>query len=246
MNSLFIKEITLIRDNIIDFKSYPFSLPIIRNFDKMTLEKPITFIMGDNGSGKSTLIEAIAVAYGFNPEGGTKNFNFSTKETHSKLYSHIRLAKGIRRLEDSFFLRAESFYNVATEYDSLYENEISAGVNTPFGAKSLHMQSHGESFLSIMKNRLKGNGLYIFDEPEAALSASGQLALLSIMKNLVDKNSQFIIATHSPIISAFPDAIIYEADEKDFTIREYDNTNNYIITKYFLNNKNRMLKELFD
>jgi len=246
MTNLFIKEIQLIKDNAQNFSIYPFSLSIIKNFTNMHLTSPVTFIMGDNGSGKSTLLEAIALAYGFNPEGGSRNFNFSTKDTHSSLHSHLRLVKGIKRLQVSFFLRAESFYNVASEYDNLYENELRAGINTAFGSRSLHSQSHGESFLALMQNRLRGNGLYIFDEPEAALSAEGQLKMLSIMKNLVDENSQFIIATHSPIISAFPNATIYEADENEFAVKGYTDTNNYTITKYFLNNTDRMIKELFD
>jgi len=142
MANLYIKEIRLIRDNIEDFEAYPFSLPIIKNMSSIELSSPVTFIMGDNGSGKSTLIEAVAGAWGLNPEGGTKNFTFATKETHSMLYEHIRLNKGVKRPSDSFFLRAESFYNVASEYDKLYEGEMGPGARTPFGERSLHMQSH--------------------------------------------------------------------------------------------------------
>ncbi|MBN2878581.1 MAG: AAA family ATPase [Clostridia bacterium] len=246
MSNLYIKEIRLMRDNIDNFGAYPFSLPIIKNMNSIELSSPVTFIMGDNGSGKSTLIEAVAGAWGLNPEGGTKNFSFATKETHSMLYEHIRLTKGVKRPSDSFFLRAESFYNVASEYDRLYEEETEIGAKTPFGSRSLHMQSHGESFISLMKNRLSGNGLYIFDEPEAALSASGQLGMLRIMKDLVDKNSQLIIATHSAILSAFPGAVIYEANDTEFVKRAYEETDNYMVTKYFLNNKERIFKELFE
>jgi predicted ATPase len=192
-----------------------------------------------NGTGKSTLLEAIAVSYGFNPEGGSKNFAFSTNDSHSKLYSYTRLVKGIKLAKDGFFLRAESFYNVATEVDRLDPSLISA-----YGGISLHSQSHGESFMSLMMNRLFGNGLYIFDEPEAALSPVRQMAMLRRIHDLVKNNSQFIIATHSPILMAYPHATILEVSSEGIKETQYEETENYIFTKYFLNNREKMLNDI--
>ena len=183
--------------------SYLNNLPAVKNLQKNGIEfsAPVTFFCGENGTGKSTLLEAIAVNYGFNAEGGSINFAFSTNETHSDLYKYISLIKGVRRAKTGFFLRAESFYNVATEIDRLDEivapiPKISGG----YGGKSLHIQSHGESFMSMVQNRLGGNGLYIFDEPEAALSPNRQMTLLCEIDRLVKNNSHLIIATHSPML----------------------------------------------
>lgn len=188
---------------------YSFSLPAVRALARMgrlRLEKPVTFLVGENGTGKSTLLEAIAAAWGFNPEGGTRNFRFSTARTHAELYRSLVLQRGPRRPRDGFFLRAESFYNVATEIDRL--DEI-APLKGAYGGRSLHEQSHGESFLALVLNRFSGSGLYLLDEPEAALSPARQLALLAALDGLVRKNSQFLIATHSPLLLAYPNAEIF-------------------------------------
>lgn len=213
--------------------------------DKLDLHPKVTFFVGENGSGKSTLLEAIAVSLGFNPEGGTKNFNFNTRASHSDLHAFIRIAKGFKRPKDGYFLRAESFFNVATEIEKLdSEPSFSPPVINSYGGQSLHEQSHGESFMALMMNRFGGNGLYILDEPEAALSPQRQLAALSRMHDLVQTNSQFIIATHSPILMAYPDARIYACTPGGMERVNYQDTEHYQVTKDFLNNPDRMLSML--
>lgn len=237
----FLRNIELKREKIATFAEYPFSLPAIRALTSLEFHPKVTFIVGENGSGKSTILEAIAANYGFNPEGGTKNFNFASRETHSELQQYVKLVKGLRKPTDGFFFRAESFYNFASNVDDL-EKDI-PGMLQSYGGRSLHGQSHGESFFSVFMNRFWGNGLYILDEPEAALSPSRQMSMISRIDELVKKNSQFIIATHSPIIMAYPDAIIYEIKE-DIREVKYEETENYLITKSFLNKTNAMLEIL--
>ncbi|MEG0614379.1 MAG: AAA family ATPase [Oscillospiraceae bacterium] len=222
---------------------YAFFLPIFKDFNSLKFNKNVTFFCGENGSGKSTLLEAIAVSCGFNAEGGTKNFNFSTSETHSDLYKFLSVEKGIKKPKDGFFLRAESFYNVASNIDEL--DKIMPLLSS-YGGKSLHKQSHGESFISLVANRFGGNGLYILDEPEAALSPMRQMSLLSMIYQLVEDNSQFIIATHSPILMAFPDADIFAFDDDKITLTSYKETENYTVTKQFLDNPERMVRYLFN
>jgi len=238
---LYIRSLLLNKNDSDNGNVYPFNLPVIRQLERLDFTKKVTFFVGENGTGKSTLLEAIAVAYGFNAEGGSKNFNFSTRSTHSSLHEHIALSKGVKQPKDGFFLRAESFYNVATEVDELGE-----GLLKSYGGASLHGQSHGESFLSLMLNRFWGNGLYLLDEPESALSPARQLSMLAILNDLVKKDSQFIIATHSPILLAYPDALIYLFSEDKIEPVKYEQTENYLLTKQFLNHTDRMLKELLD
>lgn len=230
-------------------EEYLLELPAVRALEGegLSFSQPVTFFVGENGSGKSTLLEAIAAAWGFNPEGGSINFNFSTKETHSGLHRALLLRRGVRRPRDGYFLRAESFYNVASEIDRLDEIKI-AGDDSPFlqvyGGRSLHEQSHGESFFALVTNRLGGNGLYLFDEPEAALSAVRQLALLAAIHELVKKGSQLLIATHSPILTAYPHAEIYALSDHGVQKTPYEETEPYLITKRFLNAPQSMLREL--
>lgn len=229
-----------------DFTSYPFSTLAMKGFQSIEFTKPVTFIIGENGSGKSTIIEAIATAYGFNPEGGTKNFNFGTRESHSKLFEFFSLSKSYQTPKDGFFLRAESFFNLATNIEELDKiSSFGPKVIDSYGGKSLHEQSHGESFISLVVNRFSGNGLYILDEPEAALSPTRQLTLLARMNQLCKSKSQFIIATHSPILLAYPDAHIYQVTNTGLELTEYEDTEHYAITKSFLLNPERMLNELF-
>ena len=215
----------------------------------LELSNPVTFFMGENGSGKSTLIEAIAVAYGFNPEGGTGNFNFETRSSHSQLFRYVKLIKGYKRPENRFFLRAESFYNVATNIDELDSDPYASfapPIKNSYGGISLHEKSHGESFLTLVENRFGKNGLYILDEPEAALSPTGILRLMVRMDELVKQGSQFIISTHSPILSAFPNAEIFELSDDGITPIPYKQTSHYVITKRFLDDPNGMLKYMLE
>jgi predicted ATPase len=235
----YLRSIALKREQVDSFESYPFCLPAIRGLSNLDFHPKVTFIVGENGSGKSTILEAIATAYGFNPEGGTKNFNFSSNDTHSELYRYIKLVKGIAKPRDGFFLRAESFYNLASNIEEMPD------LFKYYGGRSLHEQSHGESFFAVFMNRFGGNGVYILDEPEAALSPSRQMAMVSRIHDLVNENSQFIIATHSPIIMAYPDATIYEIKEGINSVK-YEETEHYQVTRGFLNNTDKMLDILMD
>lgn len=230
--------------------SYLRALPAVRALEgresPLAFDAPVTFLVGENGSGKSTLLEAIALCCGFNAEGGTRNFRFSTRPTHSRLWEYLTVARR-RYPRDGFFLRAESFYNVATNIDEMDE-EPSFGPRLidSYGGVSLHAQSHGESFLSLVQHRFGGHGLYLLDEPEAALSPARQLTLLGEMHQLVGMQSQFIIATHSPILMAYPGARIYLLDESGIRPVGYEETEHYQLTKRFLENPGRMLRYLFE
>lgn len=204
-----------------------------------------TFFIGENGSGKSTLLEGIALAAGFNAEGGTRNFNFSSRISHSNLWKYLRLSK-IRHVKDGFFLRAESFYNVASQIDDLSESGMGRPIIDSYGGTSLHHQSHGESFMTLVEHRFAENGLYILDEPEAALSPSRIFQLMVHIRRLISAGSQFIIATHSPILMAFPGATLYEFGEDGIKQTFYEETEHYRLTKLFLDSPERMLRHLFD
>ena len=229
---------------------YPFNIPCLKSFEKLDFHPNVTFFTGENGVGKSTLIEAIAVYLGFNAEGGGKNFNFKSTATHSVLHNFLSIAKGFKQIKDGYFLRGESFYNVASEIDKLDEDGpdipiSSAKIIASYGGISLHEQSHGESFWSLFMNRFSGHGVYILDEPESALSATKQIAMLSKINNLVGKNAQFIIATHSPILLSYPNAWIYEMSESKIAKVKYEESEVYRVYKAFLDHPQRILDNLF-
>lgn len=241
----YLRKVSLKRDEIASYEAYPFSIPAIRELYGLEFHSDVTFIVGENGCGKSTLLEAIAVAWGFNPEGGTVNFRFSTHSSHSDLHHYIRMVKSIHRPKDGFFLRAESFFNVASDIERMdAEPSFGPPVINSYGGRSLHEQSHGESFLALVLKRFGGNGLYILDEPEAALSPTRQLAILRRIHQLVAAESQFIIATHSPILMAYPGAKIYLLDESGFTEVRYKDTEHFVVTRDFLSNPDRTLATL--
>jgi len=231
---------------------YLYNIPAIRYLQKYSFKKPVTFFVGENGSGKSTLLEALAIQCGFNAEGGTKNICFSTKETHSSLYQSMKIIRNVPFASDGFFLRAESFYNVATEIDRLDKISLYGIDNSKtflernYGGKSLHEQSHGESFLALALNRFKSKSIFFLDEPEAALSPSRQMTLLVRIHELVKDDCQFIIATHSPILMAYPDAEIVSFTDHSAKITPYNETEHYTLTKDFLNNTETMLHYLLN
>ncbi|WP_216827545.1 AAA family ATPase [Alkalihalobacterium elongatum] len=245
----YIRGLTLKRDEISPVSSceFPFSLPVIQNFKELEFHPNVTFIVGENGMGKSTLLEGIAISLGFNPEGGSKNFNFSSYQSHSMLHQFLRIAKGIYKPEDYFFFRAETFYNVATNIEEL-DKEPGGGskIIQSFGGKSLHEQSHGESFFAAFLERFQGSGLYILDEPEAALSPLRQMSLLVRIHELVQQGSQLIISTHSPIIMAYPHAKIIQLTEAGMKESVLEETDHYQITKQFFDDKDRFLHHLFN
>ena len=234
-----IRAIRLKRESVDSFADYPFSIPAIRHLDRLELSPGVTFFVGENGSGKTTLIEAIAVKWGFNPEGGGQNFRFSTRDSHSPLNRLLVLEKTPNLRPDGYFLRAESFYTLATEIDRL--EAVDPGLLHAYGGKSLHEQSHGEAFLTLLNHRIHDAGLYIFDEPESALSPQRQLSLLVILDRLVKEGAQLIIATHSPILLAYPGALIYEIDQDGLRPTAYEDTEHFRVTRDFLNRKDRML-----
>jgi predicted ATPase len=237
LSSSFVIDMTLRREIVPDLDRYPFNLPAVQHLKVLTFHPAVTFIVGENGSGKSTLLEAMAVALGFNAEGSSRNFNFGTRASHSVLHEYIRIAKGFRRPQDGFFLRAESFFNVATEIEN-------RGVGDSYGDRSLHEQSHGESFMALLTHRFRAKSLYVLDEPEAALSPQRQLAALARIHQLVKQGCQFIIATHSPILMAYPDAKIYACTADGLRRTDYLDTEHYQVTHDFLANPQRMLDVL--
>lgn len=239
MNEPFIRSVQLSED--VNYTSYPFSIPAVKEIESVQFTSPVTFFVGENGSGKSTLIESIAIAAGFNAEGGTKNYHFTSHDSTSELSKNIRLIRGARREKSGYFLRAESFYTTANYIDSGTYNHLGSSSLTPSG-KRIHEQSHGEAFLSII-NEFK-TGLFIFDEPESALSPQRQLALIVKIKELVKQGSQFIIATHSPILLALPEATIYSLSESGVASIKYQDAEHVTLTKDFLNNPTQYLDHL--
>ena len=222
---------------------YPWDLPAVAALEReLTLHPKVTYLVGENGSGKSTLMEALATAAGINPEGGTSNFSFSTRDARSELGETIRLIRGSRRSRTDFFLRAESLFTAATYLDELAGGD--PGALQAYGGRSLHEQSHGESFLAVLLHRLGPGGFYLLDEPEAALSTQNCLTALARIHELVNEGSQFIIATHSPIILAYPDAAIYACTEDGLERVEYEDCEPVRLTRAFLGDPGRFVDRL--
>lgn len=231
----------LMRDRIENPDAFPFALPCVRSLDKLQFHPKVTFFVGENGTGKSTVLEAIAIGLRLNPEGGSRNFNFSTRASHSNLDGYLRLSRHYHLPHDAFFLRAESYFNVATEIERLGRDLLDS-----YGGKSLHEQSHGESFLALFNNRFRSNSLYLLDEPEAALSPKRQIEFLGILHDFCQKGCQFIIATHSPIIMAYPESTIYVFGPEGIRETPYLETEHFLITRGFLSNPNRTISALFE
>lgn len=241
-STLDIREIRI--DEDIPETEYYAALPAVKQIIReggVQLASPVTFFVGENGIGKSTLIEAIAVAAGFNPEGGTRNYNLSTADSHSTLHEHVHLVRGIDRHYDGFFLRAESFYNAESYLDTM-----DSKVFQSYGGKSLHKLSHGESFLALVENRFSPDGLFILDEPEAAISPMRMLRLMSDIHDLARRGAQFIISTHSPILITLPESDIIQFSDTGLEHVNYRETEHYQVTKDFLANPERMLRILLE
>jgi predicted ATPase len=239
VEQLFVGRIELLEQRIEQPTAYPFEIAAVKALKNGLKLAPVTYLIGENGTGKSTILEAIAVATGFNAEGGSQNFRFSTRSSESVLHKALRLGRGAARPRTGFFLRAETFYNVASEVERL-------GVGDSYGERSLHEQSHGESFLALVQHRFGPKGLYILDEPEAALSPARQLVLLVRLNELVKQGSQLIIATHAPIVLALPGACIYLLDKDGITKAAYDETDMVNVTRDFLNDRPRYIRRLLD
>ncbi|WP_261304286.1 AAA family ATPase [Paenibacillus andongensis] len=234
---MYLRSLEILRNNQTDPKSYPFSIPAVKSLKSLAFRTNVTFLVGENGSGKSTLLEAIAYQSGFNTAGGGKNNDYDVDASHSILGDHIRLS-WMPKITNGFFLRAETFYHFASHLDTLPESL------QYYGGRSLHEQSHGEAFLSLFKHRFGKKAIYLLDEPEAALSPARQLALMRVIKDL-EKEAQFIIATHSPILLGFPDAQIINFDVHPIEEIRYEDTLHYIVTRRFLENRKTVLQELF-
>lgn len=235
----FLQYISL-RNDIEEYpQEYPYTVPSVKFLEEIEFHPDVTFFVGENGSGKSTLVEAIAQYLGFNPEGGTRNVQLiQDEETTSGLHDELRGSKSYAKPTDYYFLRAESFYNIASYLDEI--DSIRS-----YGGKSLHKQSHGEAFMSVLLHRLQGNGLYVFDEPESALSPERQLSTLVAMNKLVSQNSQFIIATHSPILMAYPNCIIYEIKSNGIHKVSFEETEHFKTYKMFFDNYEGLIHNLF-
>lgn len=233
----YLQRVSIRSDAEINFNNYPYNIPSVRELTQLEFHPDVTFFVGENGSGKSTLLEGIAVALGYGPEGGTKNVQMQTTESVSLLHQSLRLSRSFQKPKDGYFLRAESFFNVAT-----YMDEV--GYLDGYGNRSLHARSHGEAFMALLVHKFRGKGLYILDEPEAALSPNRQLAALTAIHQLVQDESQFIIATHSPILLSYPNAKILQFDGGGITEVKYEDTEHYAVTRDFLNNYPRRLEQL--
>lgn len=230
----YLRHVELLRARVQHWSDYPFSIPAISTLDRLVFSPHVTFFVGENGAGKSTLLEAIAVKAGFSGAGGSRTFNARSRPTDSTLDEHLRLARGATRERNGFFLRADTMHNLSTAAEELGAH----------GMDNLHQMSHGEAFLAVAINRFSRNGLYLLDEPEAALSPQRQLAFLGRMRQLVEQGSQFIISTHSPILMAYPSATIYSFDTK-ITKVAYKDTEHYAVTKAFLHNPEGMMQRIF-
>ncbi len=241
---------TLLRDRVKTFTKYPYCLAAVRDLEELEFHPKVTFFVGENGSGKSTLVEAIAVGLGLNAEGGGRNFNFGTRASHSELADSLRLSRSLNRPRDSYFLRAESYFNLATEIERLDKDDAKESyqpktkIIDSYGGVSLHEQSHGESFMALFENRFRGHGIYVLDEPEAALSPKRQLALLARLHRLILAGSQFVIATHSPMLLAYPDAWIYVLGGAGPARTAYQETDHFLVTRGFLANPARAVESL--
>ncbi len=244
MNDKFIRSLQIDWSNI-GSDSYLQDIPALRQIQTLEFQKNITIFAGENGTGKSTLLEAIATAYGFNPEGGTLNYRFSTFDDVSELHQGIHLIKGFRRAASNYFFRAESFFNVASKAEDYRDFTPKEIFYARYGGKSLHEQSHGESFLAYFQSFCEA-GLYLMDEPEAALSPQRQLSLFLQISKMAEAGSQFILASHSPILLGIPGADIISFDNEELKHCDYEETESYQVMEMFINHRETLINRLLD
>jgi predicted ATPase len=246
-----LKRITLLRDKVEDWSVYPFNVPAIHSLSSLDLSSRICFFAGENGSGKSTLLEAIAAHYGFGPEGGTRNFRYSSTDSNlstDRLRAALRLSFD-KRTGTGYYLRAESFFNTATVIDRLDSEPAAAPpISKSYGGTSLHDRSHGETFFTLLDLKFRRNGLFLLDEPEAALSPQRQLSFLLLMHDTLRKykGAQFIISSHSPLLLGYPGALIYGFDGGQVRKIEYEDLESVQIVRRFLNHRENFLSRLFN
>lgn len=236
---IYVESLSIDWAGVANPNAYPFSIPAIRSIDALAFTQPVTFFCGENGTGKSTLLEALSIAYGLNPEGGSRNYTFSVHDTHSELCDHVHLLKSIYRPRDNFFVRSDTLFNLISVGDELEDGK------RYYGGRSLHSVSHGEGMLTLVSRRFGGHGFYVLDEPETGLSQLGQIALLAEIMRLAEAGSQFVIATHSPILLTMPNATIYQF-EADVHEVDYHETLEWDVLNRFLEDPERVLKEFLD
>lgn len=235
--SPFLTHVTL-REERVQPDRHPFSLPILAHGLSLEIETPVTFFVGENGSGKSSLLEALAWSLGFGLHGGNRDHQFVEDAEGHALGRALRLSWR-HRATDGFFLRAETFHQFSTHL------ELSGTRFERYGGQSFHERSHGEAFLALFEHRFE-EGLYLLDEPEAALSPQRQLALLRIMHDLATRRvAQFIIATHSPMLLCFSGARVFSFEDDSIKIVPYHETEHYRLTRAFLNDPERYFRHLF-
>ncbi|MCD8346105.1 MAG: AAA family ATPase [Oscillospiraceae bacterium] len=220
-------------------ESYLRKIPAISKLNYLEFSSPVTCFVGENGTGKSTLLEALAISAGFNPEGGTQNYRFSTYDSHSELYSAIKLVRGTRRPQCGYFLRAETYYALAVQ-EEYYNSQIGGK------PEHLHERSHGEGFLTIAEKHFAPNGIYFLDEPESALSPQSQLGLLYSICECASAGSQFFIATHSPILLGIPNAELLGFDDGEIHKCRYEDTSQYQVMELFINHREQVLRHILD
>ncbi|HEU4964962.1 MAG TPA: AAA family ATPase [Bacilli bacterium] len=245
---MFLQRVTVLQERIESRNTYPFSIPALRELEELEFRGNVTFFVGENGSGKSTLLEAIARQCGFHTAGGGRNNSYEVEGVEAPLADALRLS-WMPKISNGFFLRAESFFQFATYLDQLVrelpgERE---SIYAPYGGRSLHERSHGEAFLALFTNRFGRKGIYLLDEPEAALSPARQLAFLRLIHQLErEGQAQFLIATHSPILLGYPGAQILNFDASPVEEIRYEETDHYVVTKRFMQDPQSYLRELFE
>ena len=240
-------DATIKWNEVEDRESYPFCLGAISNTTKIDLRSKVTILVGENGTGKSTLLEGLAIAMGCSAEGGSKNFRFSTMDTHTQLHHYLRVARDSKPIRDIFFYRAETYYNFATEMKKLdAEPSFDPEIRHAYGGRELHQLSHGQSVIQLFRHRFRSNGLYIMDEPEAALSPARQLEVIGHVRNLTAAGAQFVIATHSPILMAIPGATIYEIGEVGLCATKYNSLPQVAIYRRLINDHERFIGSILE